>query len=53
MGVAVGLRRGSRVFARPRGSGLFRWMLRLILFSRVLRLTWPRGRFVVADIFRY
>ncbi len=47
MGVAVGLRRSTGVLARPRGSGFFRRVLVDLVLSRLLRLTWPRGRFVV------
>jgi hypothetical protein len=52
--ITVGLRRGAGVSARPRGSGLFRRVLRVLLdlLCRLLRLTWPRGRFSVAIIFR-
>ncbi len=55
VGVAVGLRRRTGVSARPRGSSLFRRVLRLVLvllLSRWLRLARPRGRFVVALFIR-
>ncbi len=53
MCVAVGLRRGTGVFARPRGSGLFRRVLLLVLLlCRWLRLARPRGRFSVALVIR-
>ncbi len=55
MCVAVGLRRGTGVFARPRGSSLLRRVRRivLLLLCRWLRLARPRGRFVVVLIRSY
>ena len=54
VGVAVGLCRSAGVLARPRGSSLLRRVLLLVplVLGRLLRLPWPRGRFVVANVFR-
>ncbi len=51
VGVAVGLRRGTGVLARPRGPSLLRRVLLLISLvrGRLLRRTWPRGRLVVIN----
>jgi hypothetical protein len=55
MRIAVGLRRGTGVSAQPRGSGLFRRVLRVLLLDllcRLRRLIWPRGRCSIALCFR-
>jgi hypothetical protein len=54
MRVAVSLRGCAGVSARPRGSSLFRRVLRpiLLFLSRLRRLPGPRGRFVVVVFIR-
>jgi hypothetical protein len=53
MCVSVGLRGRTGVFARPRGSCLFRRVLvHLFVRSRCRRLARPRGQLVVVIIMR-
>jgi hypothetical protein len=48
--ISVGLRRRAGVFARPRGSSLFRRVRLLVLLSRLRRLAGPRGQVVVVAL---